>query len=191
MYVLIEIAFAVLIIAVIFCHSDARKWLWELNSFHRGFAVTLIALVFAGQAFNESRKMFPFVRWSMYTEINKDDVVELGKFQALHFNGELQWVNPTIYYPSLSRNHHERARLAIRKLKDNELSDFVTDLFDQYMIAIGDRHSNNHIGNPVIEIRAVLQTAQANDGLVQTSHEVVRTLKLPKAPLVVSARRLK
>ena len=191
MFVLLEIAFAVLIIVVIFCNAGARKWLAELNSFHRGFAVTLIALVFTGQAFNESRKMFPFVRWSMYTEINQDSVVELGKFQALHFDGEVQWVNPTIYYPSLSRNHHERTRLAIRKLKDNELSDFVADLFDQYMTAIGERHSENHVGNPVIEIRAVLQTARANDGVVHTSHEVVRTLKLPKAPQIVSARRVK
>ena len=181
---LIEITGAAIIVAIVFCHSTARNWLTKTKPFHRNLGITLIALMFAGQALNESRKMFPFVRWAMYTEIYDDPVVTNGKFRALHADGQMTWVNPTRHYPSLSRNNHDRVDLAISKIQKGELSKYVSQLFDEYMSALGTRHSQSYPGNPVVEIQALLQTAKNRDNHVGTVNEVVRKLPIREQGLV-------
>lgn len=173
---LIEISIAAVIIASIFCHPAARQWLAEIGPFNRRIAVGLIALMMIGQVLNQSRMLFPFVRWSMYTEICEDKQLALGKFQALHANGVTSWVNPTICYPSLARNNHERIQLVMTKLRDDDLSPYVTDLFDQYMSALGVRHSKASPGNPVVEMRAVLKQVAARRYQVHKESHIVRTV---------------
>ena len=179
---LIEISVAAVIIAVIFYHRAAQKWLAEIGPFNRQIAFGLLVFMMVGQVLNQSRTLFPFVRWSMYTEICEDEQLALGKFQALHANGVTSWVNPTLCYPSISRNNHERNQLVITRLRDGELSPYVTNLFDQYMSALGVRHSDASPGNPVIEVRAVLQEVAARRNQIHKKNQVVRTVKVQHQP---------
>lgn len=188
MYGLIEIVAATLILATIFGHRVVRHWLSEIGAVNRNAIIALLALLVIGQAMNESRKLFPFVRWGMYTEIYDDEKVLIGKFQALHANGEYSWVNPTVYYPSLARNNHDRVQYIMTQLRDGELSPQVTRLFDEYMLALGVRHAARHRANPVVEIHAVLQAIESSNHQVFRTNHIVRTVQLESPRSVELAR---
>ena len=173
---LLEISIALIFLAVLCALVSVRQWISTIGPSNRRIILVFIALLMVGQVLNESRKLFPFVRWSMYTEISNENLTFNGKFQACHADGTTCWINPTACYPSLSRNNHERVLLIMEKIRNKELSERTTNVFDQYMLALAQRYSRTMSANPVVEIRAIIEEVQFVSGQRQAEQIVVKTL---------------
>lgn len=174
---LIEIAIVIVFLAAMLMLPSVKVWFARMSRSERRIVIAVVLLLVAGQLIAQSRKTFPFVRWSMYTEIFENQPIEVGKFQALHADGTTHWINPVRYYPSISRNLHHRVAVFMSCYSDDELSEPLDQTFEQFMAAIGQRYAGEQASdrNPLVEVRAVLQSVDVKDGKVHTENRIVKT----------------
>ena len=80
MFELVEIAIVIAFLAAMLMLPSGGNWFARISRSERRVVIVVVLLLLAGQLIAQSRKTFPFVRWSMYTEVFEDQPIEVGKF---------------------------------------------------------------------------------------------------------------
>lgn len=173
---LVEILVPIFVLGVLCAYASVQEWIVSIGPGNLCLIVVFLTILMVGQGVNESRKLFPFVRWSMYTEVYEKSPISNGKFQAVHSDGTTSWINPAASYVSLSRNNHERVLLIMNKISQQNLSRNVTRVFEEYMRALGNRYQSSVTNKDLVEVRAILEHIQIINGKRSIQHVVVKSL---------------
>jgi hypothetical protein len=148
---------------------------------HRFALTTLVVLLFAGQAFNDKRALFPFARWGMYGRAYEPDRMRMYDLYGVTPSGERTLINIGRTLPSIQRGAPRRFTETARVLRRDPPAAPTADeieRLDEAAVAIAAVFERLH-GVSFAALEVVEETVYVDEPRTyRRASEVVRTIPL-------------
>ncbi len=159
-----------------------RNWLDRLTRTEKQMGTIILLLMITFQFIDLSRNTFPFVRWSMYTEVFEPAEMSWGKVSATLRDGSTTEVNPTQLFPSINRCFAERFQNIVTAARQDKLTELGEQTYQRLLTAIGEQYNRKHPENPAVSLKVGLDSVSYADHKTISNIEWITTFDLATTP---------
>ncbi len=175
---ILELLILALVLATLYFHPGFRDWVNGIDRTDKRIGTTIILLILVFHFVDFSRHTYPFVRWSMYSEVFEPEEMRWGHLQATLVDGTQVSINPTLQFPSLNRNIAGRLEGIVNAARKDQLSENGKQVYADLLHAIGEQYNRLNPENPAVKLTAGLNSYAIENHEVNITLEPVSTISI-------------